>query len=353
MTTAEQLFGLLNDGNIKAFREAADQSPITRVACDRHGDFLLHRAVTTGSLAACKYLLGRGIPATCPGSRGATPLHEAACKGNATIMTTLLRAAGPQHSPINANGMTPLHVAAGAGRLAIVKRLIKRGADSCVQDKFGRLPVHFAAGSDQLPVVWYLAAREPKLIDVPDAFGQRPIHWALQYECVRTAIWLIRSGVDMKAPDIYDRSPLRVGGLPDDAEAIALHGDARLRMVLRGTQVRRLTPLERAIFCEDLKQIRKHLRNPADLNRRGDLGRTALHMAAFARNRDIYRWMQKKGADPKAVDDYGWMPFTLLSYRLITDPLRLPRVASGAAVSSIASTPFQDAARNTPEGESR
>lgn len=319
MTKSEELFDLLEGGNFGLFRKAADSTPIIRVACDRRGDFLLHRAVTTGSLAACKYLLGKGIPATCPGSRGATPLHEAASRGDAAMMTTLLRAAEPQHSPMNANGMTPLHVAAGSGRLAIVKRLIEAGADWFAQDKFGRLPVHFAAGADQLKVVRYLAAQDPELIDQLDGFGQRPVHWALQYECVRTAIWLIRAGIDLKAPDIYGRSPLCVGGLPDDAEAIALHGDARLGMLLRGTQIRRLTPLQRAIFCGDLRQVRKHLRNPADLNRRGDFGRTALHMAAFARNRQLYRWMQKKGADPKALDDYGWTPLKLLSYRMLTN----------------------------------
>ncbi|MCE9614881.1 MAG: ankyrin repeat domain-containing protein [Lentisphaerae bacterium] len=278
---------------------------------------LLHRAVTTGSLETCKYLLGKGIPATCPGSRGATPLHDAAAKGPAAIMATLLQDAGPRHSPINANGMTPLHVAAGEGRLASVKMLIEKGADSSARDKFGRLPMHFAAGADQLTIVQYFASQDRMLIDMRDAFGQRPIHWALLYECVRTAIWLIRRGVNLNAPDIYGRSPLCVGGLPEDAEPIRSFGDVRLGMVLRGTRARRLTPLQRAIFCEDLRLVKKLLRDPEALNRRGDLGRTALHEAAFARDRDLYRWMRERGADTKVVDDYGWTPLKLLSYRLI------------------------------------
>jgi ankyrin repeat protein len=318
MTRAEGLFKLLSKGDFKRFKQAADRSSGLRIACDRNGDFLLHRAVEIGSPVACKYLLKKGIPAACPGASGATPLHYASASGAVRIMEVLLRAAGSRHSPVNMNGITPLHVAAGKGRLAIVKMLIKNGADCSAQDKFGRLPLHFAAGADQLGVTRWLVERDAGLIDVPDAFGQRPIHWALQYECVRTAIWLIRSGVDLKAPDIYGRSPLRVGGLSAEAEAITHLGDARLGMVLRGTHIRRLTPLQLAIFCDDLNQVKRLLRNRAALNRQDDLGRTALHSAAFAKNRDLFRWMRDKGADTTIADDYGWTPIKLLSYRLIT-----------------------------------
>ena len=46
MTKSEELFDLLEGGNFGLFRKAADSTPIIRVACDRRGDFLLHRAVT-------------------------------------------------------------------------------------------------------------------------------------------------------------------------------------------------------------------------------------------------------------------------------------------------------------------
>jgi ankyrin repeat protein len=293
MTDAKKLFTLLEEGDFKLFKKAADRLSNVRIYCDRNGDFLLHRAVEFGSLAACKYLLMRGIPAACPGSRGATPLHYASARGDVPIMKILLRAASPPHSPINVNGMTPLHVAAGEGRLKIVKMLIEKGADSSVQDKFDRVPLHFAAGADQLDVVKWLAGRDKRQIDRPDGFGQRPIHWALQYERLNTANWLINHGVDLISSDIYGRTPLYF-------------------------KTRKLTPMQVAIFRNDIREVKQRLLKPGTLNRRGDLGRTPLHTAAFARNRDLFRWMREKGADAKIVDDYGWTPIKLLSYRLLT-----------------------------------
>jgi hypothetical protein len=33
---------------------------------------------------------------------------------------------------------------------------------------------------------------------------------------------------------------------------------------------------------------------------------------------ELFEWMREKGADMHIVDDYGWTPKKLLSYRLIT-----------------------------------
>jgi ankyrin repeat protein len=292
MTEAEKLFSLLEDGEFSQFRESADRCPRIRVLCDKDGDLLLHRAVEVGSLDLCKYLLKKGIPATCSGSFGSTPLHTAVWRGYLDIVKVLLRAAGTNHSPINASGMTPLHVAAGEGHLAIVKLLVAKGADCLARNKYDRVPIHFAAGADQLEVVKWLARRNPKLIELPDAFGQRPIHWALQFGAFRTANWLTKCGADTSSLDIHGRSPESFKGL-------------------------KLTPLQLAIMRNATKDIKQRLEKRWMINRPADLGRTALHTAAFFRNRDLYRWLRKAGADDTVLDDYGWTPGKLLGYRLI------------------------------------
>jgi ankyrin repeat protein len=318
MTDSEKLFALLESGNFALFKKVASCSPAIRVFCDKNGDFLLHRAVSLGSLVACKYLLKRDIPATCPGSRGATPLHYAAQKGYEAIMEILLQATGTNHSPINANGMTPLHVAAGEGQLEIVNMLIDKGADTGAQDKFGRLPLHYAAGTDQIDVIRCLVGRNSRQIDLSDAFGQRPIHWARQFECIHAVDWLERQGVDLKSRDIYGRTPLYFLRYSVEATSRKLSKDDKTAMASIGMKTSRLTPFQRAIFHGDINQVKQLMSKQATLNRKGDLGRTPLHIAAFAKNRDIYRWMQREGAKTDIVDDYGWTPFKLLSYRLIT-----------------------------------
>ena len=309
----DHLFALLSGGDMQLFKKVADGTPFIRVARDKNGNFLLHRAARIGSLPACNYLLRRGMPATCPGSRGVTPLHIAASRGDAAVMKTLLSAARAGHSPVNANGMTPLHVAAGEGLLEILKMLIKAGADSAALDKFDRLPLHYAAGADRLEVVECLMARDRKPMEQPDAFGQRPIHWAMMFECVRTANWLICNGADLKAKDIYGRTALGVCGLPNEAVQAQHLGPARIKKVLQPDNLRRLTYLQRQIVCEDIKEVRRRLRTPESMQQRGPLGRTPLHLAAFARNRELLLWMLENGGDAKIQDDYAWSPMKLLS----------------------------------------
>lgn len=318
MTDALQLFKLLEEENLKAFKKVADRSKGIRIFRNPSGDFLLHRAASLGLLPACEYLLTRGIPADCPGYRGATPLHYAAERGDAAIMKILLPAVGTNLNPINANGITPLHVAAGLGRLTIVKLLIDRGANPIPQDKFGRLPLHYAAGADQLTVVNWLVGVDCGLIDRPDAFGQRPIHWALQFECLRTAFSIVGFGADLTDSDIYSRPPLSFLRLSDETGSSKLLEDARVKQALKKAKTRKLTTLERAIFQGQNMEVMQNLCKTAVLNRQGYLGRTVVHTAALAKNLELFEWMREKGADMHIVDDYGWTPKKLLSYRLIT-----------------------------------
>jgi ankyrin repeat protein len=318
MIEEEHLFSMLGANNFIRFKEAADQCPGIRILCDKKGDFLLHRAVALELLPACKYLLERGIPATCPGSRGATPLHYASSSGNVPIMRMLLREARENHSPINIHGMTPLHVAAGEGHLAIVKILTAKGADASTQDKFGRLPLHYAVGTNQVAVIKWLVGRNRGQIDQPDAFGQRPIHWAIQFGCVRGTDWLVCQGVDFEKPDIYGRAPTYFLKTSDEATSRTIPKDIRITMAQSGLKTSRLSLLHRAISHGTIKEVKQCLNKPAILNWKGYLGRTAMHIAAFDRKRDLFQWMRKKGADAHITDDYGWTPLKLLSYRLIT-----------------------------------
>lgn len=317
MTEGEHLFRLLGTDKFNRFKKAAEQCPSIRILCDKRGDLLLHRAVALEMLPACKYLLERGLPATCPGSKEATPLHYASSAGNVPIMRMLLRQAGINHSPINIHGITPLHVAAGEGHLAIVKMLTAKGADASTQDEFGRLPLHYAVGTNQVAVIKWLVGRNRGQIDHPDAFGQRPIHWAIQFGCVRGADWLICQGVDFEKPDIYGRAPAYFLKISDEAASRTMPKDIRITMAKSGLTTSRLSPLHRAISHGTIKEVKQCMNKPAILNRKSNLGRTALHIAAFERNLELFQLMRKKGADAHIADDYGWTPLKLLSYRLI------------------------------------
>lgn len=106
------------------------------------------RAAKAGRVEAVRALL-----AAEPGlihardSDGSTPLHCAAWKGHAEVVTLLLDA-GADVRAENANdhwGTTPLHAAAHANQAAIAELLIGRGADIRAKDRQGRTPLEHAA----------------------------------------------------------------------------------------------------------------------------------------------------------------------------------------------------------------
>jgi ankyrin repeat protein len=308
---------LLETGSFERFRNAAGQVDGLRAFCNRQGDFLLHRAAMKGSREACAWLMRQGLSPVCPGSGGATPLHYAAAEGDVTLMHLLLREKESPHSPVNQHGMTPLHVAAGEGHLAVARYLVKRGADLRARDKFGRLPLHYAAGADWLKVVTWMLQQEESLIEDADAFGQRPFHWAAKFACSRTVNELFQRKADLGASDIFGRSVLFFLQRLDAALPITLPAPLRLAIAVKNRSCRRLTTLQRAIFAGDIREVRRQVKGAETLNRPDDLGQTAVHLAAMTGNRDLFRWMVKKGGDAKLPDDYHWSPIKLLGYRLV------------------------------------
>ena len=65
---------------------------------------------------------------------GSTPLHYAAGKGHADVITALLTAGADLHAESN-KGDTPLHKAAGSGHAEAITALLAAGADPNVANK--------------------------------------------------------------------------------------------------------------------------------------------------------------------------------------------------------------------------
>ena len=80
-----------------------------------------------------------------------TPLHWAAEKGHATVVTKLLQGNAAVDAA-NAYGETPLHNAAFYGHAAVAELLLQANASPTAVDKFGRTPADYAKqyGHDEL-----------------------------------------------------------------------------------------------------------------------------------------------------------------------------------------------------------
>lgn len=71
--------------------------------------------------------------------------------------------------------------------------------------------------------------------------------------------------------------------------------------------------------------------NGADINEKGEHGRTLLHLAAYRANESLCRFLLEKGADPTALDDQGKTPMECVelpkTYLLLKEAVEKPDVS--------------------------
>ena len=203
---------------------------------------------------------------------GLTPLHIAAERNDAKVMTVLI-GAGARVDAADPDGFTPLHLAAREGNREAVELLLSRGADLKIHNHDGQTPLHLANSCNQektaeiLMDAWtssiydqeqsipepevtayddtdmvdgmtelHLAVRKgetetvEKLLEqgfYPDPrsdYGLTPLHEAARLGIDKVAQLLISRGADQKAVDVYGNTPgdlARQNGHRDLAEKIS------------------------------------------------------------------------------------------------------------------------------------
>jgi len=148
-------------------------------AQDWRGNIPLRLAVTgpkpAGSLAAVKILITRGsdVNATAkdhPDDDGRSILHDAARKGNAKIITELIRAGAKVNARDN-NGETPLYWALGENQTRAALALVNAGAELNIVNNKGHYPIEEAIAHLNVEMVKALvdagARITPKKIRIP------------------------------------------------------------------------------------------------------------------------------------------------------------------------------------------
>ncbi|KAI9995471.1 hypothetical protein PInf_012536 [Phytophthora infestans] len=122
-------------------------------------------------------------------SSGQTVLHLAAEYEEEESLKLLLRAK-PKVDAVDSKKMTALHVAVGKGNLEIVQLLIETGrANVNVVDAKGNTPLHWACiknGDDQIDLISYLISKGAK--PVKNTHGNTPLHSEAMH-CDPTTNW--------------------------------------------------------------------------------------------------------------------------------------------------------------------
>ncbi|KAJ4369186.1 hypothetical protein N0V83_006271 [Neocucurbitaria cava] len=211
---------------------------------------------------------------------GLTPLSHAAARGFGAIVRILLETGKVNADTQDHQGRTPLLHAVSNGHNEEIKMLLGLGkANVNLQDKMGRTPLILASGLGNKSAVEILLKTEKANVNLKDKYG-RP---ALMHAIVGIGatipiikILLQAGGTEVDVPDDDGRTPLLFAAKNRRTEHVA--------RLLLGT-------------------------NMVDINRKDNLGRTALSYAAERGNVAMVRLLlEQKGIDSDSKDKRGRSP---------------------------------------------
>lgn len=141
----------------------------------------------------------RSIPVS-----GLPPLCQAAYLGELTALNNALANEGVDvNAPFSPLGLTPLHFAALGGHTKAIELLLKNGAKLDCLTVDGKNPLHFAAIKGHAGVLKsLLESAQMNVLDVnvPDAQGKTPLHYAIFSENLDAARLLVQKGADPLIP---------------------------------------------------------------------------------------------------------------------------------------------------------
>ena len=170
---------------VKALMQRArGQMPI-----NKSGESPLHRLPSLHELGdavpVMQALLASGTDVHASTPRGYTPLHMAVASACTPCVQLLLRA-GARVLAASQNGTTPLHMSQPDHRAA----LLTAGADITARYELGRAPLHTATPPSEALMGAGVG------INVVDAHGFTPLHWAAFNGRHLDATWLLAHGAD-------------------------------------------------------------------------------------------------------------------------------------------------------------
>ena len=299
------------------------------------GDTPLHLAASGGHLDAVRFLLSKGADVNAVNSDGIMPIHTAA-SANSEATVEALVAAGAHVGAITAAGWSPLHIAASNGAEESVEFLVKQIAKSeseeaavaAVNATIGGAKwtaLHLAAQGNHSTTVEALlnAGAEP---NAPGANSLCALHFAAQFDDINSVSLLLKKGANASAADGNGRTPLHVAAMFEHPaitkRLIAAKADTTA--LVKGTDGDSYAALHIAASAGSVDNVELLVvEAKADVNGRSKPGeKTALHVAALAKDVPVIAKLLSLGADPLLKNAEGKAPADLATDEAVLAALR-------------------------------
>jgi ankyrin repeat protein len=265
------------DAALSIFQELVDEFPssvvvpttkimIGRVPQAKKNRSLLE-AVKKGNIDQVKQLISEGADVNVKDEYGETPLHHAALKGHKDVAELLIAKGVHVDAKDKVGSNTPLGLTTIDGHRDVAELLIDKGADVNAED-------------------W---------MDCP------PLYWAAWHGHKDLVEALIAKGADVGHNDKFG----------DTAADAAIKGRRSFRgeivklLIAKGASVSTLNGIYLATYLGDLTEVESYTKQGKDIDSRDKNGRTLLHVAAMAGQKEVLEFLISKGADINAKDDAG------------------------------------------------
>ncbi len=212
------------------------------------------------NFAVVQTLISRGanVNATC--QDGWTPLMAACMRGNLTIAKALLEAGADVKAENNETGCCALMFATQVGNLELVRELAPRASINR-QSKDGWTVVMLATQNNCLDVVSYLVKDCGADVNLSDARGYTPLHYASQEGLLEMTDLLLRFGAN---PALADTNGV--------------------------------TPLHWAVYLKSLPLVEMLVEAGANVDAKNAAGATPMKIAKLSGQEDIVNFLLSKNA---------------------------------------------------------
>ncbi|XP_048247528.1 uncharacterized protein LOC124148073 [Haliotis rufescens] len=264
---------------------------------DRDGDSLLHLACQEGNMTIVQHLLSDSN-INQRGMKGRTPIMVAAFKGHKSVLG-FLESEGADLSLVDTDGHSLLHLACAGGNMTIVKHLL---SDSNINQRGmnGWTPIMVAAVFGHKSVFDFLESEGADL-SLFDTTGDSLLHLA-SVGGNMTIVQHLLSDSNINQRGMKWRTPIMVAAVFGRNSVFDFLESEGADLSLVDTVGNSLLHLA----CQEGNMtVVQHLLSDANINQRGMNGWTPIMGAAAKGHKNVFDFLESKGADLLLADTTG------------------------------------------------